>query len=219
MIITVGNTKGGVGKTTLAVQIAIARALAGHEVWLIDGDRQGTAAAAIAARAESGRQPGIACAQYADGPQLRSQVQQQRDKWQDIIIDAGGRDSTALRAALILSDVLLVPFAPRSYDVWALDDMAGLVDEARSVRDGLRCYAVLNQADPGEHSTDNSEAAAAVAEVSQFDYLQTPIRRRKAFSNAGGAGLSVGELASKDHKAIAELNKLLESLFNIQSTT
>jgi chromosome partitioning protein len=51
-------------------------------------------------------------------------VQQQRNKWQDIIIDAGGRDSTALRAALILSDVLLVPFAPRSYDVWALDDMA-----------------------------------------------------------------------------------------------
>ena len=80
MIITVGNTKGGVGKTTLAVQLAIARALAGRDVWLIDGDRQGTAAAAIAARAESGRQPGIACAQYADGPTLRGQVQQQRDK-------------------------------------------------------------------------------------------------------------------------------------------
>ena len=62
MILTVGNTKGGVGKTTLAVQLAIARALAGREVWLIDGDRQGTAAAAIAARAEAGRQPGIACA-------------------------------------------------------------------------------------------------------------------------------------------------------------
>ncbi|TAM46055.1 MAG: chromosome partitioning protein ParA [Burkholderiaceae bacterium] len=215
MIITVGNTKGGVGKTTLAVQIAIARALAGREVWLIDGDRQGTAAAAIAARADIGRQPGIACAQYADGPQLRSQVQQQRGKWQDIIIDAGGRDSTALRAALILSDVLLVPFAPRSYDVWALDDMAGLVDEARSVRDGLRCYAVLNQADPGEHSTDNSDAAAAVADVPQFDYLPTPIRRRKAFSNAGGAGLAVGEMTPKDHKAIAEIDQLLESLFNI----
>ena len=80
MIITVGNTKGGVGKTTLAVQLAIARALAGRDVWLIDGDRQGTAAAAIAARAEGGRQPGIACAQYADGPALRGQVQQQRNK-------------------------------------------------------------------------------------------------------------------------------------------
>jgi chromosome partitioning protein len=218
VIITVGNTKGGVGKTTLAVQIAIARALAGRDVWLIDGDRQGTAAAAIAARAENGRKPGIACAQYADGPQLRNQVQQQRDKWQDIIIDAGGRDSTALRAALILSDVLLVPFAPRSYDVWALEDMAGLVDEASSVRDGLRCYAVLNQADPGDQSTDNMDAAAAVAEVAQFDYLPTPIRRRKAFSNAGGAGLAVSELTPKDPKAIAEINQLMESLFNIQRT-
>ncbi|MGM2743236.1 hypothetical protein, partial [Bacillus cereus group sp. Bce013] len=88
----------------------------------------------IAARAEAGKLPGIACAQYPDGPTLRAQVQQQRDKWQDIIIDVGGRDSTALRAALILADVLVVPFAPRSYDVWALEDMAALVDEARSVR-------------------------------------------------------------------------------------
>lgn len=218
MILTVGNTKGGVGKTTLAVQLAIARAMAGRDVWLIDGDRQGTAAAAIAARAEAGRQPGIACAQYADGPALRGQVQQQRDKWQDIIIDAGGRDSTALRAALILSDVLLVPFAPRSYDVWALDDMAALVDEANSVRDGLRCLAVMNQADPGEHSADNAEAAAAVAEVPQFTYLPAPIRRRKAFSNAGGAGLAVAEMPSRDAKACAEMDALIASLFNIHTS-
>lgn len=218
MIITIGNTKGGVGKTTLAVQIAIARALTGRDVWLIDGDRQGTAAAAIAARTESKREPGIACAQYADGPALRGQVQQQRDKWQDIIIDAGGRDSTALRAALVLSDVLLVPFAPRSYDVWALEDMAALVDEARSVRDGLQCYAILNQADPGERSTDNAEAAEAVAEISQFEYLPIPIRRRKAFSNASGAGLSVSEQTPRDPKAIAELDSLLSYLFNIQNT-
>ena len=216
MIVTVGNTKGGVGKTTVAVQLAIARSLAGRDVWLIDGDRQGTAAAASSVRAESGRQPGIACVQYADGPTLRSQVQQQRDKWQDIIIDAGGRDSTALRAALILSDVLVVPFAPRSYDVWALDDMAALVDEARSVRDGLRCYAVMNQADPGQHSADNEEAAAAVAEVPQFIYLPTALRRRKAFSNAGGAGLAVSELTPRDPKAIAEIESLVSSVFNIQ---
>ncbi|KNH09010.1 Chromosome partitioning protein ParA [Candidatus Burkholderia brachyanthoides] len=156
--------------------------MAGRDVWLIDGDRQGTAA--IAARAEVGRQPGIACAQYADGPALLGQVQQQRDKWQDmarhgktwqdIVIDAGGRDSTALRAALILSDVLLVLFAPRFYDVWVLDDIAALVDEANSVRDGLRCFAMVNQADPGEHSADNIETAVAVAEVPQFTYLPAP---------------------------------------------
>ena len=78
MILTVGNTKGGVGKTTLAVQLAVMRAQQGREVWLIDGDRQGTAASAIAVRAEQNRGPGIACAQYPDGPVLRTHVQQQR---------------------------------------------------------------------------------------------------------------------------------------------
>ena len=214
MILTVGNTKGGVGKTTLAVNIAIARALAGRDVWLIDGDRQGTAQTAISIRADAGHQPGIACATYPDGPVLRSQIQQQAAKFDDIIIDAGGRDSTALRAALVLSDVLLVPFQPRSYDVWALNDIAELIDEARSVRDGLRAFAVLNCADPGEASTDNADAAAAVAGVPQFEYLATPIRRRKSFANAAGQGLSVLEIKPSDKKANDEFNALLTALFN-----
>jgi len=213
MIITVGNTKGGVGKTTLAVNLAIARALAGRDVWLIDGDRQGTAQMAISMRADAGHAPGISCATYPDGPTLRTQVQQQKDKFDDIIIDAGGRDSTALRAALVLSDVLLVPFNPRSFDVWALNNIAALVDEVRSVRDGLRAVAILNCADPGETSTDNAEAAAAVADVPQFEYLDTPIRRRKAFSNAAGQGLSVLEFKPTDAKAVKELNALVKALF------
>src|SRR5687768_12722770 len=109
MIVTAGDTEGGVGKRALALNIAIARAFIDRDVWLIDADRQGTAQTAISIRAEATHTPGIACAQYADGPTLRSQVQQQAGKFDDIIIDAGGRDSTALRAARVLSDVLLVP--------------------------------------------------------------------------------------------------------------
>jgi chromosome partitioning protein len=213
MIITVGNTKGGVGKTTLAVNLAVARALAGKEVWLIDGDRQGTAQTAISIRAESGFTPGIACASYPDGATLRSQVLQQKSKFDDIIIDAGGRDSTALRAALVLSDILLVPFQPRSYDVWALHDIATLVDEARSVRDGLRAIAILNCADPGEQASDNVEAEQAVASVPQFEFFPTPLRRRKAFANAAGQGLSVLEIKPQDHKATNELKQLIDKLF------
>lgn len=213
MIITVGNTKGGVGKTTIAVNLAIARALVGRDVWLIDGDRQGTAQTAISIRAEAGLNPGIACASYPDGPTLRAQVQQQASKFDDIIIDAGGRDSTALRAALVLTDVLLIPFQPRSYDVWALDDIAALVEEARSVRDGLRAFAVLNCADPGQHSTDNADAAEAVANVPAFEYLATPLRRRKAYANAAGAGMSVLEIKPQDSKATAEINALISALF------
>lgn len=213
MILTVGNTKGGVGKTTLALNIAIARALAGRDVWLIDGDRQGTAQTSISIRADSGQIPGIACATYPDGPVLRSQIQQQIGKFDDIIIDSGGRDSASLRAALVLSDVLLVPFQPRSYDVWALNDMATLIDEARGMRDGLRAFAVLNCADPGEASVDNAEAALAVADVPQFEYLNTPIRRRKSFANAAGKGLSVLEIKPSDKKACDELNSLINELF------
>lgn len=213
MIITVGNTKGGVGKTTIAINLAIARALIGKDVWLVDGDRQGTAQTAISIRSESGVDPGISCASYPDGNTLRAQVKQQAGKFDDIIIDAGGRDSTALRAALVLSDIILVPFQPRSYDVWALEDIASLIDEARSVRDGLKAYAVLNCADPGLKSSDNEEAAAAVADVPQFEYLPTPLIRRKAFSNAAGQGLSVLEFKPRDHKANEELNSLINALF------
>lgn len=94
-IITVGSTKGGVGKTTLALNIA--RALAGRDVWLIDADRQGTASTALAIRGEAGKLPAIATAHYAEGGQLRTQLLHQRGKFQDIVIDAGGRQHRAAR--------------------------------------------------------------------------------------------------------------------------
>jgi len=213
MIVTVGNTKGGVGKSTMALQIALTRALAGRDVWLVDGDRQGTAQTAVAIRAEAAREPGLACAQYVDGPTLRTQVQRQATKYDDVIIDAGGRDSTALRAALTLSDVLLVPVQPRSVDVWALADIAALVDEARAVRDGLRALAFLNCADPAAGSSDNADTAAAMAEYPGLAYLDAPVRRRKAFANAMGMGLSVAEMQPRDPKAIEELQTLISSLF------
>jgi chromosome partitioning protein len=142
---------------------------------------------------------------------LRAQVIQTGPKFQDIIIDAGGRDSTALRAALILSDVLVVPFAPRSLDVWALADINNLIQEARAVRDGLRVIAMLNNADPQGH--DNDDAAAAVADFPDMEYVATPIRRRKPIANAAGQGLSVLEYSPKDAKSIDEMTALVNAVF------
>lgn len=210
-IITVGSTKGGVGKTTLALNIAIARALAGRDVWLIDADRQGTASTALAIRGEACKQPAIATAHYPDGGQLRTQLLHQRGKFQDIVIDAGGRDSTALRAALVLSDLVLVPFQPRSIDVWAVADIAALIDEARAVRDGLQALGVLNMADTA--GSDNEDAAAALADYPAINYLATPIRRRKSIANAAGNGMSVLEQTPRDDKAIGELNALLQAIY------
>jgi len=211
MIVTVGNTKGGVGKTTLALNLAVARALQGRDVWLIDGDRQQTAATAVSMRSEAGRSPAIACASYNEGPMLRTQVLQQKSKFQDIVIDVGGRDSTALRAALMVTDVLVVPFQPRSYDVWALGDIAELVKEARSMRDGLVVYAMLNCADPA--GADNRDAAGAVEQHPDLIYLDAPIHRRKAYANAAGQGLGVQELKPLDEKASAELSYLVKQIY------
>lgn len=213
MIVTVGNTKGGVGKTTLALNLAVSRALAGGDVWLIDGDRQQTASTAVSVRSEAGRSPAIACAGYPDGPMLRTQVLQQRAKFSDIVIDVGGRDSSALRAALMVTDVLIIPFQPRSYDVWALADIAELVKEANSVRDGLTAYAMLNCADPS--GADNREAAGAVAAYPELIYLDAPIHRRKAYANAAGQGLSVLEQTPVDVKATAELNYLVKQIYKL----
>ncbi len=82
MILTVASTKGGAGKTTVSLQIAIHRAMSGRDVWLVDGDRQATASTAIAVRSESGRLPAIACSNYPDGVQLRSQVLLQASKFE-----------------------------------------------------------------------------------------------------------------------------------------
>lgn len=211
MILTIGNTKGGVGKTTLALNIAIARARAGRDVWLIDGDRQATASTALAIRNESGQLPAMATAQYFDGPALRAQVGLQAAKFDDVVIDVGGRDSSALRAALALSDALLIPFQPRSIDVWALRDISELVDEVRSFGKELQAYAVLNLADI--QGQDNKDAAAALVDFPGITLLDTPIRRRKSFANAAGEGLSVLEHEPADPKARAELEALVKAIY------
>lgn len=215
MIVTVGNTKGGVGKTTLAINIAIARALAGRRVWLVDGDRQGTAQTAIGIRSDSSVQPAIACAKYDDGRILKAQVQMQAENFDDIVIDAGGRDSSALRAALALSDLVIVPFLPRSFDVWAFADIDLLLEETAGFSGRpRRVVAVLNSADTGQGS-DNRDAAEALEDFPQMEFVDAPLRRRKSFANCAGRGMSVLEAESKqrDDKAVAELKSLLGKLF------
>jgi chromosome partitioning protein len=212
MIVTIGNTKGGVGKTTLALNLAIARAMSGRDVWLIDADRQATASTALAIRADAGQQPTIASALYTDGSTLRSQVQHQQGKFQDIVIDAGGRDGTALRAALALSDLVVVPFQPRSIDVWALRDVAELVEEIRGLGRELRALGVLSMADV--QGQDNREAAEALADYPAITYIDTPIRRRKSVANAVGAGLCILEYEPVDRKARSELQALCSKIFD-----
>ena len=117
MIVVVGGIKGGSGKTTVATNLAVIRAGEGRDVLLIDADDQETASDFTILRNE--RQEG--CASYTSikltGAAVRTETLRLRSKYDDVIIDTGGRDTTSQRAALTVADILLVPFVPRSFDV------------------------------------------------------------------------------------------------------
>lgn len=210
MILVVGNTKGGVGKTTLAVNIVVARALAGQDVLLVDGDEQGTAIGFTELRTEQLGQPGYTAVSL-QGAALRTQTRQLAPKYSDVVIDVGGRDTGSLRAALTVADTLLIPVQPRSFDLWAVDNIAALVKEAREINDRLRAVAVLNAADA--QGSDNDAAAEQLSEASGIEYLPTPIGRRKAFPNAASSGRSVLEQTPRDPKAAQELAAIVSAVF------
>jgi len=203
MILVVGNVKGGVGKTTLAVNLTIAISQRHNDVLLIDGDEQGTAAAFTELRTSTKGSPGYTAVSL-QGTAIRTQVRQLAPKYSTIVIDVGGRDNGSLRAALTVADGILIPVKPRSFDLWGVDQTAELIREARTINERLWAVAVLNEAD--SQGSDNDAAIDALKEIEGIDLAPMLIVRRKAFPNAAASGLSV--LEYQDPKARDELTQL-----------
>jgi chromosome partitioning protein len=212
MILTVGNTKGGVGKTTLALNIAIERARQGQDVLFVDADEQRTASDFFALRSDRLGDPGVTHVALS-GLAVRKQTARMSPKYDDVVIDVGGRDTTALRAALVVADCVLVPSQPRSFDLWALEIMASLIRDAIAINDALRAFAILCRADP--QGADNAEAARTLAGVEGLTYLDTPIVMRKAWANASSLGLGVAEPRRCDVKARDELWACVGALYAV----
>lgn len=214
MIITVGGIKGGSGKSTVATNLAVLRAQAGRDLLLVDADDQETASDFTVLRNE--RLPGGAgfTSIKLTGAAVRTEVRRLADKYDDIVIDTGGRDTSSQRAALSVSDVVLVPFVPRSFDVWTLEKVSQLVAEMRTANPELAAYAFLNRADP--RGQDNAGAEDVIRDTPGLTLIQTSIGARKAFGNAAAQGLSVVELKPQDSKASEEVLILYRHLFDIK---
>ena len=212
MKIVVGGIKGGSGKTTVATNLAVLSARR-QDVLLIDADDQETATDFTVLRNE--RRPegaGYTCIKLT-GAAVRTETQRLARKYDTILIDTGGRDTTSQRAALTVADVLLVPFVPRSFDLWTLEKVAALVEEMRTANPQLTAYVFLNRADP--RGQDNDESVAMLKEASSLEFLNAPLGTRKAFANAAAQGLSVVELKPPDAKASEEIMTLYQRVFNV----
>jgi chromosome partitioning protein len=212
MILVCGGIKGGSGKSTIATNLAAMRAGAGKDVLLVDADEQESATIFTAIRKRDQRERPQYTSIILRESQVRAEIERMRVKYDDVIVDTGGRDTRAQRASLSLSDVLLLPFNPRSLDIWTIENVEKLLEDMRTINPKLRAVSFLNRADP--IGSDNQDSREILSEVAGIEFAGLTIVNRKAFGKAVALGLSVTELTKPDEKAIREIVALYEYLFS-----
>lgn len=204
MIFAVVNSKGGVGKTTTAVHLATMLARTGKTL-MIDGDPQQSAASWAAWRRDTDYQPSPTTT-CLTGKAILAEGKQLATGFNNVVVDAGGRDSAGLRSALLLAQRAIVPVGASNLDAAAMTDLLTVVDLARDYNETLDVRVLLTRIDPW--TKDASEMLAFLAEQ-KLTVLPTKVCERVAYRRAIGEGAIVQEIG-KDQAAIAEM----ESFFN-----
>ena len=212
MIILVGGEKGGVGKTTLAVNLAAMRNRVGHDVLLIDADKQASANLWASIRREERPDAPVPCLQKR-GKGLAADIRDLATRYEDVVIDAGGQDSVELRAAMTIADLALFPIQPSLFDAATLETLADLVAQAQAFNTELVAAVVINRASPHPRVKEAAEAKELIAEYRDVHLLEVVIRDRIVFRKAARNGLGVLEFQDHDPAAEAELHALYREVF------
>jgi chromosome partitioning protein len=213
MIVLIGGEKGGTGKTTLATNLAAMRALAGRDILLIDTDQQGSANYWAQSRDEAQISPRVACVQKF-GKGLPIEVKDLAKRYQDIIIDAGGRDSVELRSAMVVAHKVYIPIQPSQFDIWTLNQMDQLVETAKVFNPDLLTWVIISRSSTNPSVHESDDTVEILNDFSNLNLARTGIKDRIAYRKAASSGLGVSELKPKDPKAVEEMEALYNEVFN-----
>lgn len=204
-VITVAQQKGGSGKTTLAINLAVEYARQGLRVALLDTDPQGSLGRWFMTRREVMGDPGLDLS-TASAWGVSYECEKLRKINDLVIVDTPPKVDADLRPALREADLVLIPVATSQVDLWATDGVLDLV-----ARESRRPYVVLNRVKPNtklaREVADAAQALSAVAQVS--------LGQRVVYAETLGHGLAVVEAgksaASVEVQALAaEIAALLQ---------
>ncbi len=207
MIVAFLNQKGGVGKTTLAVHVATDLAQRGGRVLLVDADPQASALDWSSNRQTEPLFPVIGLATK----DLHRQIKQHIPNYDAIVIDGPPRVNELARAAILASDVVLIPVQPSPLDVWAAQEIITLLSEAQAFKE-VRSRFVINRKIVG---TAIGRDVAGALEQFSVPLFTAQVAQRVAFAEAAAHGSTVLELAPTS-AAAKEIEAVTDELMTLE---
>ena len=207
MIITLGQTKGGVGKSTVATHLAVEYATRGLKVGLLDADPQHSAARWYNRRCKHEDVAHIEFKQTLGDISDTITAMSQRNRV--LIIDTGGFDNAELRCALVQTNIVICPFRPKQFDLDEARHILGRIHEMRFANPRLKSYALINQA-PTLARDSRADSASEYLLACGFDVLEQRLYHREAFGDCAETGQGAAEFT--DSKADKEVKNLVEEL-------
>lgn len=195
LIFAITGLKGGIGKSTVSLNLASCLHRAGHKTLLIDADSQATLRTWAAKGAEAGHDgpPVIAI----DGRTLRRDLESVAKGFDVVVMDSPPRLGTEARAAMLVADLVILPVVPGAADVWALQETLSVLEDARSIRPELRAVIVLNRADRTALAGMTQDAIEGLG----VPILGAKLGSRVAFGEATLAGQGVIDYAPSSSAA------------------
>lgn len=213
LTIAVLNQKGGVGKSTIATNLAAAAHLNRKRVLVVDLDSQGSALDWYAARREGSDLEGLAVVK-ADRALSLTRFREIAGTYDVVVLDGPPKLGEMTRSAAVAADVVLIPVQPGPFDLWSAGETQRLLDAADDTRVDLkrrkvRRLFVLNRAHP--RALISRDAAVTVAKSGST--AVTVIHQRIAFAEAAAIGESVlttqpnGPAADEIRRLLREVSK------------